>query len=140
MGRCRPLNRRPFDPRWRRFTPVMRWWARRRRSRRPGADGLGRKLVKVVQRLLFWYTPQIVHFQYSAVQAIEELAKAIHNWKTPPAATGTKRVRRWPPRSPARKSWSAAWRRCASRPFPASSGRWRGCGRSGSPRNSASRP
>ncbi len=38
---------------------------------------IGAQLVKVVQRLLFWYTPQIVHFQYSAVQAIEELAKAI---------------------------------------------------------------
>lgn len=36
---------------------------------------IGAQLVKLIQRLLFWYTPQIVHFQYSAVQAIEELAK-----------------------------------------------------------------
>jgi len=32
---------------------------------------LGARLVKVVQRLLFWYTPQIVHFQYSALKAFE---------------------------------------------------------------------
>lgn len=38
---------------------------------------IGAKLVKVVQRLLFWYTPQIVHFQYAALQAIEGLAKGL---------------------------------------------------------------
>jgi 2-polyprenyl-3-methyl-5-hydroxy-6-metoxy-1,4-benzoquinol methylase len=32
---------------------------------------MGAQLVKVVQRLLFWYTPQIVHFQYSALSALE---------------------------------------------------------------------
>jgi len=32
---------------------------------------LGARLVKLVQRLLFWYTPQIVHFQYSALKAFE---------------------------------------------------------------------
>jgi 2-polyprenyl-3-methyl-5-hydroxy-6-metoxy-1,4-benzoquinol methylase len=36
---------------------------------------LGARLIKVVQRLLSWYTPQIVHFQYSALQAFEEQAK-----------------------------------------------------------------
>jgi len=35
---------------------------------------IGSRLVRIVQRLLFWYTPQIVHFQYSALRAIEELA------------------------------------------------------------------
>jgi 2-polyprenyl-3-methyl-5-hydroxy-6-metoxy-1,4-benzoquinol methylase len=38
---------------------------------------MGARLVKLVQRLLFWYTPQIVHFQYSALRATEELAKAV---------------------------------------------------------------
>lgn len=38
---------------------------------------LGSRLVKLVQRLLFWYTPQIVHFQYSALRAMEELANEI---------------------------------------------------------------
>jgi len=38
---------------------------------------IGGRLVKAVQRLLFWYTPQIVNFQYSALRAIEELAKSI---------------------------------------------------------------
>lgn len=28
---------------------------------------LGSRLVKLVQRLLFWYTPQIVHFQLSLI-------------------------------------------------------------------------
>jgi 2-polyprenyl-3-methyl-5-hydroxy-6-metoxy-1,4-benzoquinol methylase len=32
---------------------------------------IGARLVKLVQRLLFWYTPQIVHFQYSALRAFE---------------------------------------------------------------------
>ncbi len=38
---------------------------------------LGAQVVKLVQRLLFWYTPQIVHFQYSALRAAEEQAKAL---------------------------------------------------------------
>jgi hypothetical protein len=38
---------------------------------------IGSRLVKLVQRLLFWYTPQIVHFQYSALRAMEELANEI---------------------------------------------------------------
>jgi len=38
---------------------------------------MGSRLVKLVQRLLFWYTPQIVHFQYSALRVTEELAKAV---------------------------------------------------------------
>ncbi|MGA2592368.1 MAG: methyltransferase domain-containing protein [Bryobacteraceae bacterium] len=32
-------------------------------------------LVKAVRRMLFWYSPQIVLFQYSAVRAFEEQAK-----------------------------------------------------------------
>jgi len=32
---------------------------------------IGARLVKLVQRLLFWYTPQIVHFQYSALRGFE---------------------------------------------------------------------
>jgi 2-polyprenyl-3-methyl-5-hydroxy-6-metoxy-1,4-benzoquinol methylase len=32
---------------------------------------MGARLVKLVQRLLFWYTPQIVHFQYSALRAFD---------------------------------------------------------------------
>jgi O-antigen chain-terminating methyltransferase len=35
---------------------------------------MGARLVKLIQRLLFWYTPQIVHFQYAAMQALEEQA------------------------------------------------------------------
>jgi len=38
---------------------------------------MGARVVKLVQRLLFWYTPQIVHFQYSALRAMEELAVAV---------------------------------------------------------------
>lgn len=38
---------------------------------------LGANVVKLVQRLLFWYTPQIVHFQYSALRAFEEQAKSL---------------------------------------------------------------
>jgi O-antigen chain-terminating methyltransferase len=37
---------------------------------------MGAQLVKVVQRLLFWYTPQIVHFQYSALRAFESALRA----------------------------------------------------------------
>jgi|HubBroStandDraft_1064217.scaffolds.fasta_scaffold00236_11 2-polyprenyl-3-methyl-5-hydroxy-6-metoxy-1,4-benzoquinol methylase len=37
---------------------------------------IGAQLVKVVQRLLFWYTPQIVHFQYSALRAFESALRA----------------------------------------------------------------
>lgn len=32
---------------------------------------IGARLVRLVQRLLFWYTPQIVHFQYSALRAFD---------------------------------------------------------------------
>jgi len=38
---------------------------------------IGARLIKLVQRLLFWYTPQIVHFQYSALRALEEQAKIL---------------------------------------------------------------
>jgi hypothetical protein len=38
---------------------------------------IGARLVKLVQRMLFWYTPQIVHFQYSALRALEEQAKIL---------------------------------------------------------------
>jgi 2-polyprenyl-3-methyl-5-hydroxy-6-metoxy-1,4-benzoquinol methylase len=37
---------------------------------------MGAQIVKVVQRLLFWYTPQIVHFQYSALRAFESALRA----------------------------------------------------------------
>jgi len=37
---------------------------------------IGARLVKLVQRLLFWYTPQIVHFQYSALRALESALRA----------------------------------------------------------------
>jgi O-antigen chain-terminating methyltransferase len=37
---------------------------------------MGARLVKLVQRLLFWYTPQIVHFQYSALKAFESALQA----------------------------------------------------------------
>src|ERR1039457_358880 len=40
---------------------------------------MGARLVKLVQRLLFWYTPQIVHFQYSALRATEEQAKILQS-------------------------------------------------------------
>jgi len=36
----------------------------------------GARLVRLVQRLLFWYTPQIVHFQYSALKACESALRA----------------------------------------------------------------
>jgi hypothetical protein len=38
---------------------------------------MGARLVKLVQRMLFWYTPQIVHFQYSALRALEEQARIL---------------------------------------------------------------
>jgi len=38
---------------------------------------VGAKVVRLVKRLLFWYTPQIVRFQYSALRAFEEQAKAL---------------------------------------------------------------
>src|ERR1700733_10547206 len=38
---------------------------------------MGARLVKLVQRMLFWYTPQIVHFQYSALRALEEQNKIL---------------------------------------------------------------
>src|ERR1019366_8977862 len=37
---------------------------------------IGARLVKLVQRLLFWYTPQIVHFQYSALKAFDSALRA----------------------------------------------------------------
>ena len=40
---------------------------------------LGARVVKLVQRLLFWYTPQIVHFQYSALRALEEQNKSLES-------------------------------------------------------------
>lgn len=40
---------------------------------------MGARLVKLVQRMLFWYTPQIVHFQYSALRALEEQAKILQS-------------------------------------------------------------
>jgi hypothetical protein len=40
---------------------------------------MGARLVKLVQRMLFWYTPQIVHFQYSALRAMEEQAKILQS-------------------------------------------------------------
>jgi len=38
---------------------------------------MGARLVKLVQRLLFWYTPQIVHFQYSALKAFDSTLRAL---------------------------------------------------------------
>jgi O-antigen chain-terminating methyltransferase len=40
---------------------------------------IGAGLVKLVQRMLFWYTPQIVNFQYSALRAIEEQTKSLES-------------------------------------------------------------
>jgi len=40
---------------------------------------MGAKLIKLVQRLLFWYTPQIVHFQYSALRALEEQTRSLES-------------------------------------------------------------
>jgi 2-polyprenyl-3-methyl-5-hydroxy-6-metoxy-1,4-benzoquinol methylase len=63
---------------------------------------MGAQLVKVVQRLLFWYTPQIVHFQYSALRAFESTLRAFE-------ATGGVRVigvngASWKPPCPPRMS------------------------------------
>jgi len=38
---------------------------------------VGARLIKLVQRMLFWYTPQIVYFQYSALRVLEEQAKIL---------------------------------------------------------------
>jgi SAM-dependent methyltransferase len=38
---------------------------------------MGARLIKLVQRLLFWYTPQIVHFQYSALKAFDSTLRAL---------------------------------------------------------------
>jgi hypothetical protein len=40
---------------------------------------LGARLIRIVQRVLFWYTPQIVHFQYSALRVLEEQAKILES-------------------------------------------------------------
>ena len=40
---------------------------------------IGARLIKLVQRMLFWYTPQIVHFQYSALRALEEQTKSLES-------------------------------------------------------------
>lgn len=47
---------------------------------------MGARLVKVVQRLLFWYTPQIVHFQYSALRTFEAALQALENQAAAAAA------------------------------------------------------
>jgi len=38
---------------------------------------VGAQLVKLVRRMLFWYTPQIVYFQYSALRVLEEQGKIL---------------------------------------------------------------
>jgi SAM-dependent methyltransferase len=48
---------------------------------------MGARLVRLVQRLLFWYTPQIVHFQYAALQAFEEQARSLEEAARREAAT-----------------------------------------------------
>lgn len=40
---------------------------------------MGARLVKLVQRMLFWYTPQIVHFQYSVLRTLEEQANLLQS-------------------------------------------------------------
>lgn len=40
---------------------------------------MGARLVKLVQRVLFWYTPQIVHFQYSVLRTLEEQANLLQS-------------------------------------------------------------
>jgi len=40
---------------------------------------MGARLVKIVQRMLFWYTPQIVLFQYSVLRVLEEQAKILQS-------------------------------------------------------------
>jgi ubiquinone/menaquinone biosynthesis C-methylase UbiE len=37
----------------------------------------GAALVRVMRRLLFWYTPQVIRFHYAAVEALEAQARAI---------------------------------------------------------------
>jgi hypothetical protein len=38
---------------------------------------IGGRLIQLVRRMLFWYTPQIVYFQYSALRALDEEAKIL---------------------------------------------------------------
>jgi hypothetical protein len=38
---------------------------------------MGARLIRLVQRMLFWYTPQIVHFQYSALRVLEAQARIL---------------------------------------------------------------
>ena len=38
---------------------------------------VGGRLVQLIQRMLFWYTPQIVQFHYAVVRALEEQNAAI---------------------------------------------------------------
>jgi hypothetical protein len=38
---------------------------------------VGGRLVQMIQRMLFWYTPQIVQFHYAVVRALEEQNGAI---------------------------------------------------------------
>jgi SAM-dependent methyltransferase len=40
---------------------------------------IGARVVQLIQRMLFWYTPQIVHFQYSALRALEEQTKNLES-------------------------------------------------------------
>jgi len=47
---------------------------------------MGARLVKLVQRLLFWYTPQIVHFQYSALRGFEAALRAFEEQAATAAA------------------------------------------------------
>jgi len=47
---------------------------------------IGARLVKLVQRLLFWYTPQIVHFQYSALRGFEAALRAFEEQAAAAAA------------------------------------------------------
>jgi len=43
---------------------------------------IGGRLIQLVRRVLFWYTPQIVLFQYSALRALEEEAKILARTET----------------------------------------------------------
>jgi SAM-dependent methyltransferase len=52
---------------------------------------MGARLVKLVQRLLFWYTPQIVHFQYSALRGFEAMLRAFEE-QAAAAAAATSRT------------------------------------------------
>ena len=62
---------------------------------------MGARLVKLVQRLLFWYTPQIVHFQYSALRAFESALRAFEE-----QARSVERMEAELPRE--RRDWQAA--------------------------------